>query len=179
MHLEIDPKKVEKLAARQEDANWRFRSFLKGIDLDSEEVDAVVHRLYARVAEEIDCLSCSNCCREIIPTLWEEDIARLAGALEISREETVKRFLVPEEDEGTFTFRDTPCPLLSGNRCTVYESRPDDCRSFPHLHKEGFVYRAMQAVRNCSICPIVFNVFELLKVELWRYPDEDGEEEDF
>lgn len=179
MRLEIDPKKVEQLATRQEDANWRFRSFLKGIDLESEEVDAIVHRLYARVAKEIDCLSCANCCREIIPTLGEEDIARLAGALDISREETVKRFLVPEEDEGTFTFRDKPCPFLSGNRCTVYESRPEDCRSFPHLQKEGFVYRTMQAVDNCSICPIVFNVFELLKAELWRYRDEDGEGDDF
>jgi Fe-S-cluster containining protein len=179
MKIETDPKVVEKLAERQEEDNWRFRSFLKGIDLESEEVDDLVHRLYDRVAKEIDCLSCANCCREMLPILGEEDVARLAGALDISREETGKRFLIPGEDEGTFTFRNKPCPFLSGNKCTVYESRPDDCRSFPHLHKEGFVFRTIQAIENCSICPIVFNVFERLKEELWLCSDEDWEEDDY
>ena len=59
-------------------------------------------------------------------------------------------------------------PLLSDNCCTVYDHRPDDCRSYPHLHKDEFVFRLIQAVENCSVCPIVFNVFERLKDELWR-----------
>jgi Fe-S-cluster containining protein len=56
--------------------------------------------------------------------------------------------------------------MLLENRCTVYEFRPEDCRSFPHLHKDEFVFRLIQAVQNCSICPIVFHVFERLKNDL-------------
>ena len=80
------------------------------------------------------------------------------------------RFLVRDED-GDVIFREMPCPLLSGNLCTVYEHRPNDCRSFPHLDQDEFVFRLTQAVQNCSICPIVFNVFERLKDELWHRLD--------
>ena len=44
--------------------------------------------------------------------------------------------------------------------------RPNDCRSYPHLHKPEFVFRLIQAVSNCSVCPISYNVFELLKQEI-------------
>ena len=62
-------------------------------------------------------------------------------------------------------------------KSTAYPCRPDDCRSFPHLHKEEFVFRLIQAVENCWICPIVFNVFERLKIELWHEPDDMWDEE--
>jgi hypothetical protein len=57
------------------------------------------------------------------------------------------------------------------------EARPNDCRLFPHLHKKGFVFRLIQVVENCSICPIVFNVFERLKQELWHKPPGVWDEE--
>ena len=50
-------------------------------------------------------------------------------------------------------------------------------RSYPHLQKEDFVFRLAQAVSNCSICPIAFNVYERLKAELWHRPQFDWEEE--
>jgi len=35
----------------------------------------------------------------------------------------------------------------------------------------------MGVIGNCSVCPIVFNVYELLKDEVWykRFSDEFGE----
>ncbi|MBN1676299.1 MAG: hypothetical protein JXR37_34970 [Kiritimatiellae bacterium] len=42
-----------------------------------------------------------------------------------------------------------------------------DCRSYPHLHKKPFVARLTQAYSNCSVCPIVYNVYEELKKRLW------------
>ena len=89
----------------------------------------------------------------------------------------IDRFLVPLEEEETFTFNKRPCPLLQGNRCTAHGSQPEDCRSFPHLHKKEFVFRLIRVVENCSICPIVFNVFERLKDELWQEPDDVWDEE--
>ena len=59
-------------------------------------------------------------------------------------------------------------PLLKENLCTTYPCRPADCRSYPHIQKKDFVFRLNQAILNCSVCPIVVNVFELLKRDLWR-----------
>lgn len=175
MKLQTDPKLVEGLAKEREDQNWRFRSFLKGIDLEVEEVDAIVHKHYEAVSRQIDCCACGNCCRAVLPVLSEFDVTRLASGLKVSGAELIDRLLVPGEEKKTYTFNKKPCPLLSGNRCDAYGFRPDDCRSFPHLHKKEFVFRLAQAVGNCSICPIVFNVFERLKAELWHKPNNGWE----
>lgn len=172
MRLQTDPGLIKELALEREGQNWRFRLFLKGIDLDMEELDFLVHKHMKVVSCRIDCCSCGNCCRMALPVFYESDIARLASGLRLSEAVLINRFLVPEEDKSTFTLNRKPCPFLSsGNRCSVYGFRPEDCRSFPHLHKKEFVLRLIQTVENCSICPIVFNVFELLKDELWHKPD--------
>lgn len=178
MKLQTDPKVVAGLARQSEDDNWRFRSFLKGVDLEIEELDTIVHKHYEAVSSRIDCCACGHCCREVIPVLHASDLARLASGLNLSEAELIDRFLVPGEEKRTLTFNKKPCPLLCGNRCTAYEYRPDDCRSFPHLHKDGFVFRLIGVVENCSICPIVFNVFERLKDELWHEPERLRDEEE-
>jgi len=176
MKLQTDPKVVAELAAEREDANWRFRSFLKGVDLEIEELDAIVHAHHEDAASQIDCCACGHCCREVLPTLTDDDVGRLAAGLGISSEEIVTQYLTRDED-GDLTFNQRPCPFLSENRCRVYEHRPETCRSYPHLQKDEFVFRLAQAVSNCSICPIVFNVFERLKAELWHRPEDAWEEE--
>jgi Fe-S-cluster containining protein len=168
MKLQKEPKVVEKLAQSLEDQNWRFRTFLKNSPLSIEALDGVVHKHYKAVSSQIDCCACGNCCRKALPVLFASDVARLAAGLKLAESELIGRFLVPAEEEGTFTFNRRPCPFFSNNRCTAYDSRPDDCRSFPHLHKDEFVFRLTGVVQNCSICPIVFNVFERLKAELWN-----------
>ena len=176
MRIETDPRVVAKLAEEREDANWQLRAFLKFVDLEINELDVIVHRHYEEVANQVDCCSCGNCCRHVTPILQEHDIDRLATGLDVSRKEMADRFFVTDED-GDVIFREMPCPFLLDSFCTVYEHRPDDCRSFPHLDKGEFVFRLTQAVQNCSICPIVFNVFERLKDELWHKPDGGWDED--
>ncbi len=171
MTLETDPKRVKELAAEREEENWRFRRFLKNIDLSVKQLDAIVHRHLRTVSDQIDCLACGNCCRETSPILSRRDIRRLASGIGLSPREVIDRYLQPDEKDDFFAFTDEPCPFLSENTCTVYDSRPEDCRSFPHLHKQEFVHRLIQAVDNCSVCPIVYNVFERLKAELWNETD--------
>jgi Fe-S-cluster containining protein len=167
MKLLTDPKVVAKLAEEREEANWRFRAFLKGTDLEIIELDALVHRLHEEVASQIDCCACGNCCREILPALNDDDVNRLATGLGTTPDEIFTRHLTRNAD-GDLTFNRRPCPFLSGNRCQVYEHRPDMCRSYPHLQQDEFIFRLAQAVCNCSICPISFNVYERLKAELWH-----------
>ena len=69
------------MAHRKEDESWDFRSFLKGYDIQVEALDAIVHRLFDRVSMEIDCTACGNRCREVSPTLDQEDIERLSHGL--------------------------------------------------------------------------------------------------
>jgi Fe-S-cluster containining protein len=171
MKLETSIRRIKKLAKKRDDENWRFRSFLKSIDLSIEELDAIVHRHYETVSKQIDCCECGNCCREVLPSLSQTDIQRLASTLNLSVDAAISTYLKPSE-KNTFTFKKRPCPFLSDNKCTVYESRPDDCRSYPHLQKNEFVFRLIGVVSNCSVCPIVFHVFERLKDELWHTSDE-------
>ncbi len=166
MKLLTDPKVVAKLAAEREAENWRFRAFLKN-NLESAQLDAIVHRHLEDVASQIDCCACGNCCRQILPTLADADVDRLAAGVN-SNPSAVAADYLTRNDEGELTFNRCPCPFLVGNRCRVYEHRPEACRSYPHLQKEGFVFRLAQTVCNCSVCPIVFNVFERLKIELWQ-----------
>jgi Fe-S-cluster containining protein len=171
MKLITDPKEVARLAKEQEDANWKFRTFLKEVDLEIDELDAIVHRHYEEVSAQIDCRECGNCCRESRPILQEDDVTMLARGLNISREALTIRLLTTDED-GDIVFNKLPCPLLKGQLCSKYEHRPNDCHSFPHLHKDEFVFRLMGVVHNCSVCPIVFNVYECLKDELWHESDD-------
>jgi Fe-S-cluster containining protein len=86
----------------------------------------------------------------------------------MSKEQIAAELLVQEESGEGHSFRVLPCSLLKENLCSAYPHRPADCRSFPHIQKKDFVSRLNQAFSNCSVCPIVFNVFELLKLDLWR-----------
>ena len=155
---------IEKIAEEREEENWRFRTYLKGCDID--EVDEIFHRLYEEVAPQVDCQKCGNCCRVMRPILKEPDIKRLAVHLSVPDNELEDHYLTEDEDGDTI-FNAQPCPFLTGNSCSVYDARPDDCRSYPHLHKKGMISRLMGVVFNYSVCPIVFNVYEQMKVELW------------
>ena len=165
MDLETDIKRIEQRTEQQAKRNWAFRCFLKGSDLPAREIDSVVHALNQEVSNQIDCTRCANCCKTISPLLNPRDIQRLARHLNLSESDFQAQYLQKNEEEGGEVFNATPCPFLKENRCTVYSSRPDDCRFYPHLHKRDFVFRVNQAVSNCSVCPIVFNVFERLRQE--------------
>jgi len=178
MKLETDLKKIEELSEANHEANLKFRSFLKGYDATIEEIDGVVHELYEWISSEIDCTTCANCCRKTRLVLDKRDIRRFSKGLNIPSPDFHATYLTPKEESEGFVFKQTPCPFLKDNLCSHYDFRPDVCRSFPHLHKKEFVFRLWNVVGNCSICPIVFNVYEHLKEELW-HTDYDDFVEDF
>ena len=109
MKLETDIKTIERLAERNQDADWEFRSYLKGVDLPSEEIDAVVHRLYKTVSEQIDCRKCGNCCKIIGPRLKDKDIERLSAHLKLTHEAFAGEYLSQSKDEDGCQFKASPC----------------------------------------------------------------------
>jgi Fe-S-cluster containining protein len=167
MRIETDINKIEQLSQQRNDANWAFRSFLKGSALSVTKVDSIVHDLYKEISSQIVCTQCANCCKVIHPSLSTTDIKRLAHQFELTTKEFRSRFLKKNDKGEGFIFNGQPCPFLKNDRCQVYEQRPRDCRSYPHLHKHEFIFRMYQVVSNCPVCPIVFNVYEGLKQTLW------------
>jgi Fe-S-cluster containining protein len=176
--METAPGKIKKMAVKKESENWEFRSFLKGCDLPSEEIDSIVHRLYRKIASEIDCKTCANCCKEVQPTLDSEDIEKFSKGLGISIALFKIKYLIKNNESQEYIFNQKPCPFLKAKLCSCYTYRPKDCISYPHLHKTGFTSRSINIIGNCSICPIVFNVYECLKNEIW-YDDDFEEFNDF
>lgn len=118
--------------------------------------------------------------KKMSPLLDQEDIKKCCESLQVSVPHFKKKYLKFGKEEGNFVFKEKPCPFLKNNLCSIYSHRPKDCRSFPHLHKKEFVFRLWGVVENCSICPIVFNVYEQLKSELWHLDDDEfaGDQED-
>jgi len=163
--METDLNKIERIAELKRNENWEFRSFLKGYGLSVKALDSMVCELNDIVSAEIDCTLCANCCKKVSPVFQEADIQKLSKKLKLSKQEFQKRFLKKDLD-GDLVFNGLPCPFLKNNMCTQYLHRPENCKSYPHLHKKDFVFRLIGVLENYEICPIVFNVYELLKEKL-------------
>ena len=134
--------------------------------MDADQIDVIVHELYLQASAEFDCRTCANCCKGVSPLLDEEDVERLSKRLDLPAECLISTYLVKDVEYDAFIFNRKPCPFLKDNLCTCYDSRPHDCVSYPHLHKDRFVSRLSNMVANCSVCPIVYTVYEGLKAEI-------------
>ena len=160
-YLETDLFQIAQLAKDKEEENLGFNSFLKSSQC-TKKIDEIVHSLYEQIALNIDCTACGNCCEQMDPVFKEKDIQKLSKCW---KDENIKDYLIEDKEEDGFIFNMT-CPFLKENKCLQYVSRPDGCKSYPHLHKKDFISRLIKVMESYPICPIVYNVYERLKVEL-------------
>lgn len=169
--LETDLATIAGLAEPHWADNWNFRAFLQQ-EVTAQEVDTAVHLINREISGAIDCTACGNCCREIQPELEDSDIARLAAGMKITPavlQQQLRR--TPQE---THVFCVQPCPLLKENKCSQYQHRPDDCRDYPHLHRDDFLSLSIGIIENYGTCPIIFNVYNQLKKHFTGYnPERD------
>ena len=169
MAIVTDLEYIKEKALEREEENWEFRAFLKQLDTADKEIDAIVHEIADEVTSRIDCTQCANCCNQIRPVLDKEDISTFALGLKMETSEFQEQFLIQDtENSKQYIFKELPCPFLADNKCSNYDCRPIDCRSYPHLHKKNFPSRLWGVIENYGVCPIVFNVYEQLKNELWE-----------
>ena len=164
--FETNLEKIRELVEQKKDENENFRAHIKDCDIESEEIDAIVRRLDACVSSKMDCRQCANCCRELAAALGREDIAWLAQAEGITPDQFGRKYLDKTDEPDRFTIKQKPCPFLDGKLCRHYHVRPESCAEFPFLHKPDFTTRSMMALWNLPYCPIVYNVYELLKQEV-------------
>ena len=161
-HLETNLEKIKELGDLRKEENQRFRSFLKNRNV--HKTDLIVHRLHGEIAPHIDCTTCGNCCNTLTPYLTKDDLKSLAAGTQLTEAQVID--IYTETDEQGISLISLPCCFWKDHKCTVYEHRPETCASFPHLHQPDFNSRARRTFDNYSICPIIFNVLERLKVEM-------------
>ena len=90
----------------------------------------------AKPLENFRCTGCGECCRWPGSVLLAGlDLARLAAALGLTEQAFIDRHTRLAPNRIQLALADGPdgsCVFLEGNRCSVYEARPEQCRNFPH-----------------------------------------------
>jgi Fe-S-cluster containining protein len=126
-------------------------------------VDEVFHAVHDEVFQEIDCLTCANCCKTTSPIFYQTDIERIAKYLRIRPGDFIEQYLRVDEDND-FVLKTVPCPFLDeSNFCSVYEVRPRACREYPHTDRKKMVQIMDLTFKNSLVCPAVLEMIERLK----------------
>ena len=159
----IEPKDLKKIAAETYKENRTLIQKLK--KKRPKNLDNVTRDLHEKAFENIDCLSCANCCKTISPFLIDKDIQRIASHLRMKPSDFVEKYLNLDKDND-YVFKETPCPfLMEDNYCSIYENRPRACKEYPHTDRRRFVQILDLTLTNISVCPAVFEVVEGLRKE--------------
>ncbi len=160
----IKYKSPEELKKLTEDHRQETLVLLKQLKKKKpRKLDDFVHELHVRAFRHFDCLDCANCCKTIGPRLNGKDIERLAKHLKIRTSLFMNRYVTTDED-GDYIFNARPCPFLQpDNFCLVYEKRPRACREYPHTDRKNFHQILELSHKNCTICPVVGEIFEILR----------------
>lgn len=103
---------------------------------------------------EFSCHRCGHCCSVGSGYVWieESEIPGLAAALGMSPKSFAVQFVRRVGDRLSLTEKDGRCALLEApNHCTVYEARPQHCKSFPFWPEIVQGGEALERARE--ICP--------------------------
>lgn len=145
-----------------------YRRFLNRMEKEPvKNIDKITPEIDKEVWQEVDCLSCANCCKKMTPTFTDKDLKRISAHFNQTPEEFRKKWL--KKQDGDYVNVLNPCQFLDlkTNMCSIYAVRPADCAGFPHLAKRKFTEYAHVHKQNIDYCPATFRMVEKLiaKVE--------------
>jgi Fe-S-cluster containining protein len=151
-------------AKSQSAANKAFLKKIKSKKI--RHLDDVFHAAHEEAFEEIDCLTCANCCKTTSPIFYQKDIERVAKRLRMKPFEFIEKYLKIDEDKD-YVLQQAPCPFLgSDNYCSVYEDRPTACREYPHTDRKNMYQILDLTYKNTLVCPAVLRIVETVKQQL-------------
>lgn len=118
--------------------------------------------LHDEAFQQVDCLTCGNCCKGYSPRFKTPDIKRISRALRMKESVFIETYLKLDE-EGDYVVKSSPCPFLGeDNFCSIYEDRPSDCARFPYTDEDVLFKRSQLTLKNSTFCPAVYYVLERL-----------------
>lgn len=124
--------------------------------------------LHKRVFQEVDCLQCASCCKNISPRFKTPDLKRISKFLGIKESVLIEQYLRIDED-GDYVVQRSPCPFLQNdNSCAIYEVRPGDCQKYPYTDSGDFFAYPNTTIQNIQYCPAVVKVLEAIEAGCFR-----------
>jgi Fe-S-cluster containining protein len=157
--LDLEQFNIESKKQSQENKKFLQRLGKK----DPRLVDDAFHSVHEKVFEEVDCLTCANCCKTTSPIFYQNDIERIAKFLRMKPGDFVEKYLRVDEDHD-HVLKSSPCAFLdSENYCSIYEARPKACREYPHTNRKKIVQIMDLTYKNTLVCPAVLEMVERLK----------------
>jgi Fe-S-cluster containining protein len=164
--MEYTPSSIKELGQKQLEKNKQLVKFLK--KKKPSQLDDVAQSAHEEVFEEIDCLTCANCCKTTGPLFTDKDITRIAKRLRLKEIDFRNQYLRLDEDND-WVFKTMPCPFLDAeNYCSIYEDRPKACREYPHTDRKKFIQILDLTLTNTLICPAANKVMEKIAQQLLK-----------
>ncbi|USL96102.1 YkgJ family cysteine cluster protein [Riemerella anatipestifer] len=131
-----------------------------------KNLDYLTKEIHDEVFDEIDCLSCANCCKTTGPLFTTQDIERISKFLKLKPTQFEEKYLRIDEDND-WVLQQLPCPFLfSDNTCMIYEVRPKACREFPHTDRKKIYQINHLTIKNIEICPAAFKWVEKMREKI-------------
>lgn len=141
----------------------RFRLFLTRIDKKTpRNIKELATTADKEVWQEVDCLSCANCCKTMSPTFTPADLKRISAHFNQTVDEFKEKWLYKERGTGDWMNVKQPCQFLNlkDNKCSIYAIRPEDCAGFPHHDKKKLTDFTHVYKQNVEYCPATYRWVE-------------------
>lgn len=139
-----------------------FRSFLTKSEKNPPKgIDKLTQQIEPEVWQEVECLTCANCCKKMTPTFTAKDLKRISAHFQMTPEAFKEKWLEKDKNKDWVNVNQ-PCQFLNlkDNKCSIYEIRPEDCAGFPHLSKRKWEQYAHVHKQNIDYCPATFKMVE-------------------
>ncbi len=164
--LGLSKAKIKMPPIREEDVLKAVSSL--GVVLETEVAMIVA-------LQQVLCTRCGNCCRgRGSIRLKKEELQGVADYLHVEYKRLKNRMRAAPMGDGTFIVSQ-PCPLLHGNLCAAYPSRPGTCRGYP----AGDLLASIGRSKQFDDCPIADELLaevvvkRVLEEQMWReHPEE-------
>ncbi len=161
-NTKVDIKKYRLRAYRKKKV---LAAFMKKLEKKQpREARVLMKEAEKKAWSEINCQKCGNCCMTMTPTWKKSEVKKVAAHLGMTYTEFFDKWLYIEEETGDICNRSTPCQFFNQRKglCNIYELRPHDCATFPHLYRKDLFDQMETYTNNLHRCPATLVAMEHL-----------------